>query len=138
VSRFPYLFVIELQGNSIHDLSPLQSIKYLVRLDLSDNQLKDFYLSSIPFNLQEVNLSRNQIKSIHEISNHKFLSRLALDDNLLCDISSLNGLQNLKVLTLSGNELTSIEALRHLPIKTLDIVVCFNDRAGTTLLSWIR
>lgn len=55
-------------------------MKYLVQLDVSSNQLTQaLELNTIPYNIQDVNLSRNFIQSIQDLSEHRFLTRLALD-----------------------------------------------------------
>ncbi|KAI8895704.1 P-loop containing nucleoside triphosphate hydrolase protein [Globomyces pollinis-pini] len=122
LSEYPYIFNLELQGNHIKDLSPLASMKYLVQLDVSNNEIEEgLCFQPVPFNIQDVDMSRNRIVNIGDMSSHRFLTRLSLDYNMISDISSLSDCRNLKYLTVCGNMITSTRSLSGLPLKFLDL-----------------
>ncbi|KAJ2997412.1 hypothetical protein HDV02_005541 [Globomyces sp. JEL0801] len=112
-------------------LSPLASMKYLVQLDVSNNEIEEgLCFQPVPFNIQDVDMSRNRIVNIGDMSSHRFLTRLSLDcirslnlplDNMISDISSLSDCRNLKYLTVCGNMITSTRSLSGLPLKFLDL-----------------
>lgn len=98
-------------------------MRYLVRVDLSNNKLTDVLnIDPVPFNLQELDLSKNQIMQINDLSKHKYLQKLCLDRNLIKSIQGLSGCKYLTHLSLVNNGIAKIENLEGLPLKSLDLV----------------
>ncbi|KAI9352294.1 hypothetical protein DFJ73DRAFT_830474 [Zopfochytrium polystomum] len=118
---FQFIQTLCLAGNSISDLSCLGVMRYLTRLDVSNNCLREvlgFYPP--PYNLEEIDFSRNQIKEIPDLSVHRFLKAICLDDNFITEVKGLS-LRFLIHLSLARNSIASIQNLDHLPIQYLDL-----------------
>ncbi|KAJ1568805.1 hypothetical protein HK405_013616, partial [Cladochytrium tenue] len=86
-------------------------MRYLARLDVSNNQLTELLgLEPPPHNLQEIDFSRNLISDIPDLSCHPYLKAICLDR---CRF--------LSALSLAENQITDIEGLDDLPIKYLNL-----------------
>ena len=127
--KYPMLFTLDISGNEITDLRDLGTLKYLVTVDASKNQLVDKISFPGPSNLQNLDLSENEITEIGPLKHHKYLQRLYLNsefdltlDNLIYSLDVLSSCKYLKVLSLSFNRITSLEPLRNLPLRQLDVV----------------
>ncbi|KAI8916718.1 P-loop containing nucleoside triphosphate hydrolase protein [Powellomyces hirtus] len=122
LKNYPYIQTLELPGNGISDTSVLSYMRYLVQVDLSNNDLtKALDFNPPPFNLQHVDLSRNKISDISDLSKHRFLMKLCLDRNFISAISGLSQCKYLTHLSLVNNNIGVIEGLENLPLKVLDL-----------------
>lgn len=106
---------LNLNGNSIRDLSPLENMTELKELYLSDN----IYIANItPLSrltkLEKLDLYQNGITDISVLSNMAELKELNLGLNILTDISPLSKLTGLTVLNLAANEISNISPLYNL------------------------
>lgn len=69
---------IDLSYNKIRDLSVLSELKYLVYLNVSNNQLDKLFDFLTPYNLKEACFAFNNIREIGNLSNYHYLSSLDL------------------------------------------------------------
>jgi Leucine-rich repeat (LRR) protein len=71
------------------DITVFGHLRYLIRVDLSGNKLKDVLnTGEPPFGLQEADLSKNQIMVMSDLSQHRFIQRLCLDGKLLSSVNT--------------------------------------------------
>jgi uncharacterized repeat protein (TIGR02543 family) len=133
--RYGKLSEVYLNGNSLQDISALQSAPTLRLLAMSDNGLGDedleafvnfkylMYLSLAnnnisnitPLkgltNLVELRLHDNQIASVRDLQLLQNLQALYLGNNKISDVTWLNNLRQLRVLYLNGNSLSDVSGL---------------------------
>lgn len=96
------LHKLNLSNNYIYNLDSLKPNSNIEKLNLADNQLKSLrFLNNFP-NLDSLDMSRNQLVSLNTLPKCDKLVTLNLRGNPLNDIGKLNQLKNLEVLNLSG------------------------------------
>ncbi len=105
---------LEAHGNQISDISPLASLTALTELWLHDNQISDISPLAHLTNLTELRLQSNQISNISRLSSLTRLNELWLNDNQISDVSPLIRLRNLSVLWLHNNRIADISPLADL------------------------
>ena len=138
------LKVLQMQGNSISDISALKGLTSLTRLYLNSNSISDISaledltaLTTLFLNnndiidispledltsLTELNLSNNSISDISALEDLTALTSLILYDNSINDISALQNLTSLTTLNLSNNSISDISALQNLTsLKSLSL-----------------
>ena len=119
-------------------LTPLDlvSIGYMVNLkllDLDNNSIPDITALSRLINLEELHLDHNRISDLTPLSSLHNLEFLSLYNNRITDISPLAGLTNLESLTLWENRITDISPLAGLiNLEFLDLD--YNDVSDLTPL----
>ncbi|KAI8831413.1 hypothetical protein BC829DRAFT_449357 [Chytridium lagenaria] len=126
VKYYVHLQTVCLSGNRLTDLSPLDSLPHLVRLDASDNLLTDFTFPTAKmdppfFNLQELDLSRNQFLVAPDLSTHRFLKRLNVDGNRIQSLEALGSLPCLTHLSAARNEIVKVDFRDGERVKVLDL-----------------
>jgi len=106
---------LELGGNKISDLTPLESLKNLQFLALDDNQISDLTPLASLTNLKQLSLSNNQISNLAPLAPLRNLQTLYLDNNQISDLTSLHALTSLKtMLSLSNNRISDLTPLASL------------------------
>ena len=105
-------------GQSIVNLTGLETATALTRLTLSDNQIVSLSPLSKLTSLTTLELSENKIRSISSLSGLTGLTDLHLSDNQISSISSLSKLVALETLNLSDNQISSLSALSGLSALT--------------------
>ena len=140
---------LDLAGNPIEDISPLQGLIQLTHLglgatnlsvsDLSllseltslryltlwDNKISDISPLSTLTSLVALDLGGNQISNLSPLSTLTDLVELALADNQISDISPLSALIDLRELSLINNPLSDLRPLSNLTtLEVLDIAYC--------------
>lgn len=121
ISTYTDLTKLVLYGNDIVSISDLSGMTGLKEIDLSENSIVDFSgLLSIP-NLESINLRENSITSIPDLVtiDEEFWSHLIILDlssNNLTDISGVEGHSNLQELLIGDNGLTTLSGLSDLPL----------------------
>ena len=140
---------LDLAGNPIEDISPLQSLMDLTHLglgatnlsvsDLSllstltslqyltlwDNKISDLSPLASLTSLVALDLGGNQISNLSPLSALTDLVELALGDNQISDLSPLSALIDLRELSLINNPLSDLRPLSNLTnLEVLDIAYC--------------
>ncbi|WP_051962683.1 leucine-rich repeat domain-containing protein [Mesoaciditoga lauensis] len=94
---------LELEGNSIFDISPLASLTKLAILDLHYNQISDITPLQNLTNLQWLAIAYNNINSITPLKNLINLKHLDFSYNEISDITPMRNLTNITELHIGGN-----------------------------------
>ena len=102
---------LNLSSRKITDVSMLDSLTALTRLELQSNTITDISALSGLVNLTYLNLAHNAIKDVSALELLTGLTALGLWNNAITDISALAGMARLKVLFLAQNGITDIAAL---------------------------
>lgn len=105
------LSVVEYSHNHITSIgSALAPHRYLSRLNLASNTLKDLDGLHLCPSLTYVDVSQNQVEDISHINN-PHLTHLLAADNAISNLSSLQPQPSIRVLDLSHNMVTSLDGL---------------------------
>ena len=99
---------LNLDNNSITDLSPLSGLTNLISLSLNNNAIEDISPLKNLTKLENLRLNNNSISDLSPLKKLTKLSYLSLDNNDIEDISPLKRLikpKNLKNLSLKNNPL---------------------------------
>jgi Leucine-rich repeat (LRR) protein len=120
-----HVVTLNLSGNQISNISPLQSLTNLSDLNLSGNRISDVASLRSLTKLTRLTLSNNTISNLASMESLTGLTYLDLRNNEINNISSLGSLTRLTELNLSSNKITDIMPLRSL--KNLDKLTIFNN-----------
>ncbi len=106
------LRTLELDGNQIDDLTPLEGLTALSTLNLNANWISDLAPLAGLTNLQSLGLARNYTIGVLEpLAGLAKLQTLSLSENSVMDVSPLESLVNLTFLDLSRNTINSFAPL---------------------------
>lgn len=105
--------------NNLTSLKELGAIKHLIKLNASNNNLKQTFDFSPPANLEWVDYSGNKISRITGAENNIYLKYLHLDNNDIKQISGLESNKCLRLLSLGGNHIQRIENLNNMWLEEL-------------------
>lgn len=140
IADFVYLTKLEsldLSGNSIRDLTPLQGLIQLKDLALKDNGVSSIAALGDLVNLTYLDLRGNAVKDLTPISNMEGITELYLDDNSPMTLSPLTYLSELTTLSLKNCSLkdADLEYLKGLSnLRSLTLDGC-DQITGTALLA---
>lgn len=81
IEKFRFLQNVYVCGNNLNNLECLSSLKHLVRLDASNNQIKRMLDFEPPACLDWVDYSHNYIEKIENVNKNPYMKELYLDDN---------------------------------------------------------
>ena len=111
LERYIHIRYLDIAGNKISDLSPLDYMPHLLTLNADNNALEIASLAEHAY-LQNISLVNNRLISTEGL-NHPSLEVLNLSNNELLEVSGLNPsvLVNLHTIELRGNKLTSTAGL---------------------------
>ena len=128
------LTTLNLEGNSLSDISVLEQLTSLTTLQLANNDIKDISPLEQLTSLTTLQLDANIISNISVLEQLTSLTTLHLSRNTtLSDISVLQQLTALTTLNISYNAITDISILQHLTaLTTLDI--SYNDISDVSVL----
>lgn len=113
---------LDLSGNDIENIAPLENLSDLVTLKLTGNKnLTDISALSDLVNMSNLQLRQTQVSDLTALTNMNKLGILWLDRTPVADLSPLSELPNLWGLELSRTKVTDINALRNLPLKHLSL-----------------
>lgn len=104
----PGLTELDLYGNQITDVRPLQGLTGLRSLNLYDNQIRDVSPLASLRGLRWLYLGDNQISDVRALAGLTSLRGLDLSYNQVRDISRLAWLTSLELLELSSNQITDV------------------------------
>jgi internalin A len=108
IESLNYLISLNLSSNKISDISSLKDLQSIQKLDLGSNQVTDISILKHLYNLQILYIPTNYIADISAIKELKKIRNLNLGDNEIKDISALKNKLDLEMLDL---QLNSIEIL---------------------------
>ena len=114
IEHFVALQRLDLYGNGIVDITPLNQLDKLQWLSLDSNQTDDITPLNQLDKLQWLSLGWNQIDDITPLNQLDKLQSLYLDGNQIDDITPLNQLNNLQSLSLDRNQIDDITPLNQL------------------------
>lgn len=98
LEKFTLLSSLVLNGNNIHDLSPLSELIGLETLELADNAIADLSPLKKLTALKRLILHKNDISDISALSGLWELTVLDLEDNQISDLTPLYALTKLRTL----------------------------------------
>lgn len=115
LSCFIHLRYVDISGNQLREISPLNSLTHLLTLKSDRNLLHSAKLDELPY-LQIASFANNKIMDTEGI-NHPLLEQLNLSFNEIVEVSGFEPVKlgRLKVLELRGNKLMSTVGLSNLP-----------------------
>lgn len=105
---------LDLGGEKITNITPLENFINLKKLNLHSNKIFDITPLKDLTNLKELNLNNNNIVDISPLENLTNLEKLRLYNNNIKDLSPLKELNNLEELNLNDNNITDINPLKNL------------------------
>ena len=105
------LIYLDLQGNSVSDISPVAGLTNLTYLHLQENSVSDISPVAGLTNLTYLHLYGNSVSDISALAGLIQLTELYLDNNSISDISALAKLPQLTTLHLQNNSISDISAL---------------------------
>lgn len=108
------VYVLELSGTPINNLTGLEHCKNLALLKLAKSQVSDLKPIKGLTNLQSLDLSGNKISDVTPLSSLTKLQYLDLSSNAVTSVAPLSGLNNLFALYLAGNQVKDITPLGNL------------------------
>ena len=115
---------LDLGYSQISDISPLANLTNLTYLNLQSNQISDISPIANLTQLEFLWLVYNRISDISPLANLRRLTRLGLYTNRIRDVSPLAGLVNLEVLSLGNNPIGDVSPLAVLPkLRDVDIEI---------------
>ena len=127
IDYFSDVVLVDLQGKKTEDISPLQCLTKLKRLNLFGSQLRDISALKEFTELDHLLVSLAKINDLTPLEGLTNLETLGLEGNHVKDIESLRKLKNLKELYLlipivrDFSGLYSLKNLKHLRISSTQI-----------------
>ncbi|MCE9547089.1 MAG: hypothetical protein K8T25_16565 [Planctomycetia bacterium] len=111
--RFPEpVFMVNIYGKKVNDLSPLAELNDLEQLRLSSTNVSDLSPLAGLKNLYEVDLDETKVSDLSPLAGLKSLERIHLDYTKVGDLSPLAGLKKLFDLSLVKAEVTEEQVQR--------------------------
>lgn len=111
LSNLASLRILELNDNSINNLTPLKSCAALEELYLSANALTSLSSLASLKSLSVLDVSYNALEDISPLTACKAMTRLNLAHNQLTDLSALGTMVKLTELDASNNQIEDVSAL---------------------------
>ena len=105
------LTYLDLNGNTIRNISVLGKMPHLEEVYLAHNALTDLNVFANLTNLQRLDVSYNSIPSIAPICGNISLSWLDVSHNLIATLGAVDNLSNLTYFAAGSNALTDISQL---------------------------
>ena len=116
------LTALDLAGNPIKDIGPLQSLTQLTYLGLGSTNLSDLSPLASLTSLVDMDLGDNQISDLSPLSKLTALTKLDLQYNQISDLSPLANLISLRDINLINNPISDLRPLSNLTnLEVLDI-----------------
>ena len=134
---------LDILGNQIQDVTPLENLTQIANLNLSDNQISDIESLASLRRITRLEISGNKIQDVTPLKNLTQITNLNLSGNQISDISTLvglnpvketisqyepnyrcnaaNNLKNLEALWISGNSISDLTPLRTLREQNPDL-----------------
>mmetsp|Transcript_49243 Transcript_49243/g.86677 ORF Transcript_49243/g.86677 Transcript_49243/m.86677 type:complete len:318 (-) Transcript_49243:22-975(-) len=132
---------INLSQNAIKDVTPLKALTYLVKLDLSSNEIANIkslfpeegglvhlqlldlsgnLLNALPAlplpALKTASFAKNEIANCQDFTGHELLASLDLSQNKIPSMAGIANMPMLTSLNVAGNELSELTGLEGVPL----------------------
>lgn len=116
ISWLTKMEILDLSGNSVRDLTPLNKAITLKQLNLRGNGASNISALSVLVNLTYLDLRGNSVTDLTPVSGMEKLEELYLDDNRPMTLSPLTNMPALKILSLQNCSLkdADLEYLKNL------------------------
>ncbi len=108
IATLPMLQKLTLQSCGITSISVLDNAKELVVLDLNNNTIRDISALQSMTQLQELYLQHNTVTDLSALSGATALTKLDVSSNALTSLAPLNTLTGLKWLNAGTNQITDL------------------------------
>ena len=135
---------LELTNNNISDLSPLAGLTNLTTLWLPFNLISDISPLTNLTKIWQISFHGNTISDVSPLANMIHLSTLFLNDNIISDISPLASLTSLHELGLESNLISDLSPLLNAELTNLEWLYLSNNvisevsaLAGLTSLEYL-
>lgn len=115
LEHLPGLYRLDLTGQVVHDLRPLNQATRLSTLTLTSNAVRDLSPLATLTALSDLGLSGNYINDLTPLRGLTSLQHLGLGDNQITDVTPLTGLHSLQDLDLTRNQIIDVAPLAALP-----------------------
>jgi len=117
ISSYINLETLDIEGNEVTDITPLQNTKGILHLDLSGNPITNYsILKDLPA-LESISVSSFNLEFIKLISSIGSLKSISLEDSELTEemVDELENLSNLRILHLKSNNFVVFPDLSGFP-----------------------
>ena len=119
LSTYIHLRYVDLSFNKLTSLFPLQNMRFLVSLKVTNNKLTSPQMSNFPF-LQFLDLTGNPLKTTKGIKQQSLEKLILSKAQLEClEDMTTDNLPNLVHLNITHNALKKLDGLEHRTLKTL-------------------
>lgn len=115
IAKLPKLQSLTLVQCNLSGIAPLSEASGLTYLNLNSNTIRDLTALESMTELKELRLSHNAVTTLDSLSGLRKLEILDLSYNSITSPSALSGCVSLRELDLSNNTLTDAEGLASLP-----------------------
>lgn len=137
LSGLKELRAVNLNGNSITDLTPFGGLSRLERLGLAGNEISDITpIAGMP-ELFDLSLDENRIEDISALTDLSHLNKLRLSNNQIQDLSPLAGKEELLYLSVYGNPCTDLEPVIQVPLLYFGCGM-ISDSQLETVADWMK
>lgn len=137
LSGLKELRAVNLNGNSITDLTPFAGLSRLERLGLAGNEIIDITPIAGLSELFDLSLDENRIEDISALTDLSHLNQLGLSNNQIQDLSPLAGKEELLFLSVYGNPCTDLEPVIQVPLLYFGCGM-ISDRQLETVAEWMK
>ncbi len=127
---------VNLNGNSVTDITPLAGLNKMERLGLAENRISDISALEGMYNLFDLALDGNEIQDISALTELPHLNQVGLSDNQIEDLSPLAGKEELIYAAVFGNPVKSMELLFEVP-KLLYADSGVSDEENIFMTDWL-
>ncbi len=143
LEELPQLERLDLAQTGVHNLEPLRKLGELRELDLQKTPIRHFEALNGLSQLRKLSLAQTSIKDLTPLRNLSHLTDLNLKGTKINGINPLKDLKDLRSLNLSNTPVKNINIIRNLPqLEWLDLsqtpVSNFNAVKALPHLTWLR
>ncbi len=114
IGKLPALKVLQLSSCGLSSLKGLENATGLESLNLNNNTIRDISPLANMTNLKNLGMSHNALVNLEEISNFTQLEALDVSYNAIVSTAPLAKLTGLTALSISGNGLMQLEGIENL------------------------
>lgn len=112
---FSHFVRLDLSDNHVRNIKPLRNLHQLTHLWLAENELEDISILSSFKSLKLLVLAENRIKDIKALKGNLSLQGLNLSNNWISDISPLQNHEELNFIFLANNMVEDLTSIAYLP-----------------------